>query len=411
MSDVLFLILRRLRAPLITLILVYAISVGGLALIPGVDPDGNRHPMSIFHAFYVMSYTATTIGFGELPYPFTDAQRLWVTFTIYLSVVGWAYTLGSVVALGNDANFRLMLVRGHLPVARARRGRAVLHPVRLRAERRAPRARARPDGQPSRDPRSFGGAPGARDDPGLRDAAADAGRGRPPGRRARGLRHPQSALSRTHRAGGRGWHQPGDRHRRARAQSRDSDRRAREVRRGEGQPRVVRRRRRHQSLRDVRGEPRREPARAGGRAGRGLADRGARFGRVRRAHGRRADAGCSSVSGASDARSPRSSTPKGSSGARTTPRSRRISTRGCCTATTRRTSCTTRASRAPTCSWRARTRTQSTSGRRRSRAASSPTSSWSSGRTRCRTARSSTPRTPTSSSCSPISWSSSACRC
>ena len=112
MSDVLFLILRRLRAPLITLILVYAISVGGLALIPGVDPDGHRQPMSIFHAFYVMSYTATTIGFGELPYPFTDAQRLWVTFTIYLSVVGWAYTLGSVVALGNDTNFRMMLVRG-----------------------------------------------------------------------------------------------------------------------------------------------------------------------------------------------------------------------------------------------------------------------------------------------------------
>ena len=26
-----------------------------------------------------MSYTATTIGFGEIPYPFTAAQRLWVT--------------------------------------------------------------------------------------------------------------------------------------------------------------------------------------------------------------------------------------------------------------------------------------------------------------------------------------------
>jgi voltage-gated potassium channel len=112
MSDILFLLLRRLRAPLITMILVYAISVGGLALIPGVDPDGNRQPMSIFHAFYVMSYTATTIGFGELPYPFTDAQRLWVTFAIYLSVVGWAYTLGSVVALANDAPFRTMLARG-----------------------------------------------------------------------------------------------------------------------------------------------------------------------------------------------------------------------------------------------------------------------------------------------------------
>src|SRR5262245_6369650 len=111
MSDILFLILRRLRAPLITVIMVYAISVGGLALIPGQVPDGGREPMSIFHAFYVMSYTATTIGFGELPYPFTDAQRLWVTFAIYLSVIGWAYTLGSVVALANDAPFRAMVRR------------------------------------------------------------------------------------------------------------------------------------------------------------------------------------------------------------------------------------------------------------------------------------------------------------
>ncbi|MEO8006468.1 MAG: NAD-binding protein, partial [Betaproteobacteria bacterium] len=111
MSEVLFLILLRLRAPLITVIIVYAVSVGGLALIPGLTPDGQREPMSIFHAFYVMSFTATTIGFGEIPYPFTDAQRLWVTFAIYLSVIGWAYTLASVVALANDAPFRTMLRR------------------------------------------------------------------------------------------------------------------------------------------------------------------------------------------------------------------------------------------------------------------------------------------------------------
>ena len=111
MYDVLFLLLRRFRAPLITLIVVYAISVGGLALIPGVDGDGQARPLSIFHAFYVMSYTATTIGFGEIPYPFTDAQRLWVTFSIYLSVIGWAYTLGSAVALTNDAAFRALLAR------------------------------------------------------------------------------------------------------------------------------------------------------------------------------------------------------------------------------------------------------------------------------------------------------------
>jgi hypothetical protein len=69
--------------------------------------------MSIFHAFYVMSYTATTIGFGEIPNPFTDAQRLWVTFAIYLSVLGWAYALGSVIALVNDATFAaLQAVKG-----------------------------------------------------------------------------------------------------------------------------------------------------------------------------------------------------------------------------------------------------------------------------------------------------------
>lgn len=112
MSDVLFLVLRRLRAPLITLIAVYAISVGGLALLPGVDADGNPGRMSIFHAFYVMSYTATTIGFGEVPHPFNDTQRLWVTFAIYLSVIGWGYALGSVIALVNDATFRGTLARG-----------------------------------------------------------------------------------------------------------------------------------------------------------------------------------------------------------------------------------------------------------------------------------------------------------
>ncbi len=112
MGDVLFLVLRRLRSPLITLIAVYAISVGGLALIPAVDASGNPGRMSIFHAFYVMSFTATTIGFGEIPQAFTDAQRLWVTFAIYLSVIGWAFALGSVVALVNDMTFRAALARG-----------------------------------------------------------------------------------------------------------------------------------------------------------------------------------------------------------------------------------------------------------------------------------------------------------
>lgn len=111
MGDVLFLALRRLRAPLISIICVYAISVAGLTLIPGINGAGKPETMSFFHAFYVVSYTATTIGFGELPYPFTDAQRMWVTLSIYLSVVAWAYSLGTVIALTNDGTFRAMLAR------------------------------------------------------------------------------------------------------------------------------------------------------------------------------------------------------------------------------------------------------------------------------------------------------------
>lgn len=112
MGDVLFLALRRLRSPLITLIIAYAISVAGLVHMPGVDLQGQPAPLGFFHAFYVISYTATTIGFGELPWAFTDAQRAWVTFSIYLTVTCWAYTLGSVFALVQDATFRGALARG-----------------------------------------------------------------------------------------------------------------------------------------------------------------------------------------------------------------------------------------------------------------------------------------------------------
>lgn len=101
-----FLALRRMRAPLITLILIYAVSVAGLTLIPGVDTEGHPARLSLFHAFYFISYTATTIGFGEIPYAFSDSQRLWVTFCIYLSVIGWAYSIGALLALFQDQNFR-----------------------------------------------------------------------------------------------------------------------------------------------------------------------------------------------------------------------------------------------------------------------------------------------------------------
>jgi voltage-gated potassium channel len=105
MSSVLFLALRRLRAPLIALIAIYALAILGLVLIPGQDAAGHPAPMGFFHALYFVSFTATTIGFGELPFGFTDAQRMWVTFMIYASVIGWAFVIGKLLALFGDKGF------------------------------------------------------------------------------------------------------------------------------------------------------------------------------------------------------------------------------------------------------------------------------------------------------------------
>ncbi len=121
-SSTIFLVMRRMRTPLITLIVIFFVSVVGLTLIPGVDPEGQLAYISLFESFYFMSYTATTIGFGELPWPFTPGQRLWVTFSIYLSVVGWAYAIGSLLTLLQDRSFRqaLALRRFTAKVARMR---------------------------------------------------------------------------------------------------------------------------------------------------------------------------------------------------------------------------------------------------------------------------------------------------
>ncbi len=105
-SATIFLLMRRMRTPLIVLILVFAVSVLGLTLIPGQDADGNPQRLGVFDAFYFMSYTASTIGFGELPYPFNQEQRAWVTISIYLTVIGWAYAIGSLLALFQSRSFR-----------------------------------------------------------------------------------------------------------------------------------------------------------------------------------------------------------------------------------------------------------------------------------------------------------------
>lgn len=102
MPDIFYILLRRLRTPLISLIVIYAISILGFTFVPGQ----NGESMSFFHAFYLVSYTASTIGFGEIPHEFSNAQRLWAMVVIYLTVIGWLYSIGAMLAILQDPAFR-----------------------------------------------------------------------------------------------------------------------------------------------------------------------------------------------------------------------------------------------------------------------------------------------------------------
>lgn len=105
-TDAVFILLRRMRMPIVLLIVIFNIAVIGLTQIPGEDADGNVRMMTVLEAFYFVSYTAMTIGYGEMPYAFTSAQRLWVTVIIYATVIGWAYLLAALLGLVQEDGFR-----------------------------------------------------------------------------------------------------------------------------------------------------------------------------------------------------------------------------------------------------------------------------------------------------------------
>ncbi len=119
-TDALFLVLRRMRTPIIALMFIFTVSVLGLTLIEGRNDAGEPYKLTVFEAFYFMSITATTIGFGELPYAFTELQRMWVTGSVYASVIGWAYAVGSLFTLVQEPGFReaIMVERFRRKVAR-----------------------------------------------------------------------------------------------------------------------------------------------------------------------------------------------------------------------------------------------------------------------------------------------------
>jgi Trk K+ transport system NAD-binding subunit len=92
-------VLQLMRGPILVLLSVYAIGITGMALMPGIDANGEPARMNLFHAFYFFTYTATTTGFGEIPYAFTDQQRLWATICLYMGVVAWLYAISSIIRL------------------------------------------------------------------------------------------------------------------------------------------------------------------------------------------------------------------------------------------------------------------------------------------------------------------------
>lgn len=105
LDRVVSIVLRSMRRPILLLISVYAIGVTVMALLPGEDAAGNSQPMSLFHAIYFFTYTATTTGFGEIPGAFSEAQRIWAIVCLFMGVIAWLYAIGSIFQLVQNPHF------------------------------------------------------------------------------------------------------------------------------------------------------------------------------------------------------------------------------------------------------------------------------------------------------------------
>jgi voltage-gated potassium channel len=111
MNDIVWLTMRRMRTPLVVMILVYSLSVFGMVQIPVQDAAGNAYHVSFLDAAYFVAIMATTIGFGEIPVAFSAAQRLYVYIVLFPNVIAWLYSIGTIISLLVDPQFRAVLAR------------------------------------------------------------------------------------------------------------------------------------------------------------------------------------------------------------------------------------------------------------------------------------------------------------
>ena len=105
-TEVIFLIMRRMRTPIIVVITMFSFCTAGMMFMPGLDPEGNPYRLNVFDAFYQMAITLTTVGFTEAPYPFSYPQRMWMSLSIFLLVISWAYAIAVFFALVQSTPFQ-----------------------------------------------------------------------------------------------------------------------------------------------------------------------------------------------------------------------------------------------------------------------------------------------------------------
>lgn len=116
--------MRRMRTPLIVLILVYFFSTMAMMAVPGLDNEGKPFHMGFLDAAYFMAILQTTIGFGEIPYSFTGAQRMLVFWLLLPNVVAWLYSIGTLLGLILDKQFQAAFHRSRF----SRQVRAIREP-------------------------------------------------------------------------------------------------------------------------------------------------------------------------------------------------------------------------------------------------------------------------------------------